>query len=208
MTDICLKMSSDGGFPEKCREARRRRIEVRRSVAVAGEVDAPPRPGSPSCSEMRTEKSGDEEGKKRCPARRSNAFPFPPLPPAVPSSSSSASGSSTGELLAPDVPSTRRNVPCMPRPEFGFVSLSGRSREMEDAVSLQPCFYSPGDDCSSTLHFFAVFDGHGGSHVKSGRPAFFRYIFYYYGRFEARLLMPPRSTSSIYECRLLNKSID
>ncbi|CAA6655479.1 unnamed protein product [Spirodela intermedia] len=102
------------------------------------------------------------------PCGRSNAFSCPPLPPVVPSpASSSASVSNTGELVAPDVPSTRRNVPSMPRPEFGFVSLSGRSREMEDAVSLHPCFYSPGDDCSSPLHFFAVFDGHGGSHVSA-----------------------------------------
>ncbi|ERM94939.1 probable protein phosphatase 2C 24 isoform X1 [Amborella trichopoda] len=43
-------------------------------------------------------------------------------------------------------------------PAHGYVSVYGMSREMEDAVSIQPGFFG-------ALHFFAVFDGHGGSHV-------------------------------------------
>jgi hypothetical protein len=46
---------------------------------------------------------------------------------------------------------------------FGWLSVAGRSREMEDAVSLRPGFCTWVD--GSPMHFFGVFDGHGGSHV-------------------------------------------
>ncbi|KAM0938915.1 putative protein-serine/threonine phosphatase [Dioscorea sansibarensis] len=48
---------------------------------------------------------------------------------------------------------------------FGSVSLCGLSREMEDAVSVRPAFCRLAG--GEVLHFFAVFDGHGGSHVSA-----------------------------------------
>ncbi|XP_043721320.1 protein phosphatase 2C 56-like [Telopea speciosissima] len=62
---------------------------------------------------------------------------------------------------------------------WGFTSVIGRRREMEDAVSVIPGFLSsscdqiggctaPGSRCSgeiSPVHFFGVYDGHGGSQV-------------------------------------------
>ncbi|CAO2210436.1 unnamed protein product [Urochloa humidicola] len=53
-----------------------------------------------------------------------------------------------------------------PAPAFGWVSVAGRSREMEDAVSLRPGFCTWPLD-GEPMHFFAVFDGHGGSHVST-----------------------------------------
>ncbi|KAJ4790033.1 Protein phosphatase 2C-like protein [Rhynchospora pubera] len=47
-------------------------------------------------------------------------------------------------------------------PRYGMMSICGRRREMEDAVSIHPCF--AGAPCQHH-HFFAVFDGHGCSHV-------------------------------------------
>lgn len=47
-------------------------------------------------------------------------------------------------------------------PRYGFSSVCGRRREMEDAVSVRPNFL-PG---SAESHFFGVFDGHGCSHVR------------------------------------------
>ncbi|CAO2186576.1 unnamed protein product [Urochloa humidicola] len=62
-------------------------------------------------------------------------------------------------------------APAAPQPlawpvAFGWVSVAGRSREMEDAVSLRPGFCTWPVD-GSPMHFFAVFDGHGGSHVST-----------------------------------------
>lgn len=47
---------------------------------------------------------------------------------------------------------------------FGSLSMAGRMRMMEDTISLHPdlCTWADG----SPVHFFAVFDGHGGSHVR------------------------------------------
>ncbi|CAL5033663.1 unnamed protein product [Urochloa decumbens] len=46
---------------------------------------------------------------------------------------------------------------------FGSVSTQGRLPYMEDTVSLRPGFHTWVD--GSPMHFFAVFDGHGGTHV-------------------------------------------
>ena len=165
MTDIYIEMSGDSGFPGECREVRRRRIDLRRSLAVPGNVTMS-LPESSSSTATRTLKSDcDEESDSLA-----GDIQLPPLPPLAllpSSSSSSGSGLSTGDLVVADgIPSRPASVSSTASPQFGFVSLSGRSREMEDAVSLRPCFYSPDGSSSSSLHFFAVFDGHGGSHVK------------------------------------------
>ncbi|KAL2317189.1 hypothetical protein Fmac_031065 [Flemingia macrophylla] len=47
-------------------------------------------------------------------------------------------------------------------PRYGVTSVCGRRRDMEDAVSVHPSF-SARDE--KRFHFFAVFDGHGCSHV-------------------------------------------
>ncbi|KAE8797291.1 putative protein phosphatase 2C 9 [Hordeum vulgare] len=59
----------------------------------------------------------------------------------------------------PDAASASENTERCPR--YGFSSVCGRRREMEDAVSIRPGFL-PGPGKS---HFFGVFDGHGCSHV-------------------------------------------
>ncbi|XP_078444985.1 putative protein phosphatase 2C 9 [Wolffia australiana] len=43
-------------------------------------------------------------------------------------------------------------------PRHGVISVCGRRREMEDAISIRPGF-------AEGMHFFGVFDGHGCSHV-------------------------------------------
>ncbi|XP_011012464.1 PREDICTED: probable protein phosphatase 2C 6 isoform X2 [Populus euphratica] len=62
---------------------------------------------------------------------------------------------------------------------WGYTSVIGRRKEMEDAVAVIPCFMSrtcnhvggcmaPGSRTSSEIspiHFFGVYDGHGGSQV-------------------------------------------
>lgn len=50
-------------------------------------------------------------------------------------------------------------------PKFGVASVCGRRRDMEDAVAAHPSFFRSEEDSSSELHYFAVYDGHGCSHV-------------------------------------------
>ncbi|KAI8023958.1 putative protein phosphatase 2C 6 [Camellia lanceoleosa] len=120
----------------------------------------------------------------------------------VPSSSGdiSAASSSSGEIpsallavpprlvVGPPVPegaavAVSGRVKCVGRNNkgvtWGFTSVIGRRREMEDAVAVVPGFMTrtcdhvggctaPGSRISgeiSPLHFFAVYDGHGGSQV-------------------------------------------
>ncbi|KAL5999021.1 hypothetical protein ACLOJK_009971 [Asimina triloba] len=54
------------------------------------------------------------------------------------------------------------NVPCR---SHGSVSICGRRREMEDAVTIAQGFAVAGKDDSARFDFFAVYDGHGGSPV-------------------------------------------
>lgn len=53
-------------------------------------------------------------------------------------------------------------------PKFGFTSVCGRRRDMEDAVTVRPSFCKKDDsdvNHSAGFHFYGVFDGHGCSHV-------------------------------------------
>ncbi|KAL5570118.1 hypothetical protein UlMin_026693 [Ulmus minor] len=50
-------------------------------------------------------------------------------------------------------------------PVFGIMSVLGMSRHMEDAVSVRTRLCRPEISRRRTVHFFAVYDGHGGSHV-------------------------------------------
>lgn len=50
-------------------------------------------------------------------------------------------------------------------PKFGFASVCGRRRDMEDAVAIHPSFCQMEQGNSGKLHYFAVYDGHGCSHV-------------------------------------------
>lgn len=60
-------------------------------------------------------------------------------------------------------------------PLYGVTSICGRRPEMEDAVSTIPRFLQSSSglmsdgrfDPQSTAHFFGVYDGHGGSQVRS-----------------------------------------
>ncbi|KAI3827200.1 hypothetical protein L1987_01272 [Smallanthus sonchifolius] len=105
------------------------------------------------------------------------------------SSNFSITSSSSGEILpvplklaGEDGDATRRLRKCVGRSKgvaWGFKSVIGRRKEMEDAVAVVPGFMSrtcdhvggcttPGSRTSveiSPIHFFAVYDGHGGSQV-------------------------------------------
>ncbi|XP_019191848.1 PREDICTED: probable protein phosphatase 2C 75 [Ipomoea nil] len=64
-------------------------------------------------------------------------------------------------------PSSPAIPQAMTAPVVGAVSISGRSREMEDALCVRPNLCSPEINRRRPLHYFAVFDGHGGAQVSS-----------------------------------------
>ncbi|KAK1283492.1 putative protein phosphatase 2C 75 [Acorus calamus] len=153
-------------------------MEVRRfsNTSVVGESPATPPPApfpvpvpvpvpQPHRAEKRRERTGVRAVLKRCrlsesnpPSASSSASPSMPQTLSFSSSGSSSSSSSGGDPESPPPPPPPEASPEPPPPAYGMISVAGRSREMEDAVSLQT-------ELLPALHFFAVFDGHGGSHV-------------------------------------------
>ncbi|KAJ3679937.1 hypothetical protein LUZ60_016215 [Juncus effusus] len=137
MAGLHLGMSSDGkqGSLDECRENRRPFAALYSGAGTSSETGA----DDPSGQRKRL-RGGGEELEVPCEPSADRAGP------------SSAFG--TG-LEA--VPEPVRTVP------FGYVSVAGRLREMEDVVCVKPRFFRLPD--GSYMHFFAVFDGHGGSHI-------------------------------------------
>ncbi|XP_077223258.1 protein phosphatase 2C family protein [Tasmannia lanceolata] len=135
----------------KCREARRRRMEMRRLAVIAG------RELTLAGQKSRGEEKKEEESDRTVDRKRDRT---------VGANSGSGSSSSSEGVESPSIPSASVQVPAIiPVSIFGSLSVSGRSRDMEDAISLRPDFFRPETPGRHPLHFFAVFDGHGGSHV-------------------------------------------
>ncbi|KAK9070346.1 hypothetical protein SSX86_010747 [Deinandra increscens subsp. villosa] len=98
--------------PIKCRERRRRRIEMRRRLA----------------------------------------------------SVSAIAGSDSKKLMEMEDESSRRS---MTSPAYGSMSVVGRARVMEDEISVKMNLCRPEINGYKPVHFFGVFDGHGGHHVSA-----------------------------------------
>ncbi|KAJ0663971.1 putative protein-serine/threonine phosphatase [Helianthus annuus] len=94
--------------------------------------------------------------------------------------SSGASGSVMGEEKPNGVAKTRGDGPVSantaaaimslimpPPPVYGVLSVIGRQREMEDHVSVRLNLCGPEINGFRPVHFFGVFDGHGGRHVSA-----------------------------------------
>ncbi|XWS61065.1 hypothetical protein CRYUN_Cryun07bG0093700 [Craigia yunnanensis] len=152
MTEVYKRMLSDDDddTPDKCRKRRRRRIEMRRLAAISAAGSGALQ--SLSEREDPVESSGcAPEGKR---LRMMEA----------------------GNLLANDTMCTFSSDEVEPTagvpksastngPVFGTMSISGRSREMEDTISVQTSLCRPDINLKRPVHFFAVYDGHGGPHV-------------------------------------------
>ncbi|KAF8044305.1 hypothetical protein BT93_A2330 [Corymbia citriodora subsp. variegata] len=137
----------DDGSPAKCRERRRRRIEMRRLAALSAAGSLPPSALGPGDRRV--------EGPCASGAKRIRASDGSCLP-----SSSSASSGDDAEAPQPAEVAAATSVEW-----YGVMSVSGRSREMEDAISVRTGLCRPELSRRRPVHFFAVFDGHGGHHV-------------------------------------------
>ncbi|KAJ6676198.1 PROTEIN PHOSPHATASE 2C 75-RELATED [Salix viminalis] len=132
MTEVCRGMSNDDEDDSvaKCRERRRRRIEMRRLATISNTRGSQP-----------TYTKGSKEKSQRTGEG---------------SSSSTAEGKRVVETVS-EIQTAE--------PVFGSMSVPGRSREMEDAISVRTSFCLPEINRRRPLHLFGVFDGHGGYHV-------------------------------------------
>jgi protein phosphatase 2C len=142
MAGVGVRMSSDRkqDSVDKCHGNPRRLTSTFFCVAGAS---------SGSCTRTGTEISDRPGQKKR--ARDDES-----ITEAVLESSRSGKVGHVGIVPLPPISVVRPVV-------FGYVSVAGRLREMEDAVCVRSHFFRLPN--GSYMHFFAVFDGHGGSHV-------------------------------------------
>ncbi|XP_050265543.1 probable protein phosphatase 2C 75 [Quercus robur] len=83
-------------------------------------------------------------------------------------------GSSWSAISSSETPFRKRHLVLEevlgenPMPIFGSISIQGLADRMEDTVVVQESFCDQTDIAGGKpLHFFAVYDGHGGSHVST-----------------------------------------
>ncbi|KAA8533805.1 hypothetical protein F0562_031322 [Nyssa sinensis] len=149
MTEVysCCRMLSEGDddSPAKCRERRRRRIEMRRLAVVSASSSSPGTPNGTESSDYVPELK-----------RIRSAEAIDPL------LSSSASSGEDAEVMSSPLNLTSVTDA---KPVFGTMSVAGRCREMEDAICVRTNLCRPEINQRRPVHFFGVFDGHGGPHV-------------------------------------------
>ncbi|PPD94244.1 hypothetical protein GOBAR_DD08720 [Gossypium barbadense] len=149
MTEVYRRMLSDEDedTPAKCRQRRRRRIEMRRHAAVS--ASGALRSLGPTEDPAESSDCG-REGKRLHVLEAGDLL--------VTNSTHSSSGEE--ESMARKSRAELNNGPV-----YGTMSISGRSREMEDAISVRTELCRPDINRRRPVHFFAVYDGHGGPHV-------------------------------------------
>ncbi|CAK9135200.1 unnamed protein product [Ilex paraguariensis] len=144
-------MRNDEDDPEKCRERRRRRIKMRRCLVVSA-AGSPPEKASINLIEDRTESSNFVEEGKLVGSEKASDHSL--------TSSSSGEDVDASYAAATNCISVSEVVPV-----FGSMSLSGRQRDMEDAICVRTNLCRPEVNRRRPVHFFGVYDGHGGPHV-------------------------------------------
>ncbi|GLT76737.1 hypothetical protein SLA2020_483800 [Shorea laevis] len=148
MTEVFKRMRRKDGddSPLECRKRRRRRIEMRRlsSISISSSV---PQPNLSESSILAEEVT-------RLPTSESEDFLLV-----------AKASASFIEKVEPETETAEVKLAAEAEPVFGMMSIAGRSREMEDAVSVRTNLCRPEMNHSRPVHFFAVYDGHGGAHV-------------------------------------------
>lgn len=172
MAGICCDVVNEACSRAACepssRVARRRRMDIRRIKFVGGaSLTAPPTAADITGQKRR--KVEDRNSNDCCNASE-NCL-----------ADKSEGGSEAGDILNDNnkltpIPShLNETLPSSLGPEllndppkYGVTSVCGRRREMEDAVAVHPSFHVQHREISSGFHYFAVYDGHGCSHVCNG----------------------------------------
>ncbi|XVE64126.1 hypothetical protein DITRI_Ditri07aG0076900 [Diplodiscus trichospermus] len=156
-SDLLLRILSDDSesdTPEKCRERRRRRIQLRRlrsaSAAPLIQLRSPePRnvmrnyvPSRSALLKLKRSTFGDK-----------TAVALPVV-------------DSSGTFLSSAYRGTMDMNP-NPMPVNGWISIQGFSDTMDDRLFVKEDFCRSGIFGGEPWHFFAVYDGHGGPHVST-----------------------------------------
>ncbi|KAJ0099263.1 hypothetical protein Patl1_20011 [Pistacia atlantica] len=126
---------SDSDTPEKCRKRRRRRIEMRRMRTFSAQLSLPQ-------SQPQFQPSTPRQTPPQNPHFLTKLQLQPPKM----------------GLLTPSLVEN-------PMPDFGCISIQGLSQTMDDAWFVKENFCRPDIFGGNPLHFFSIYDGHGGSHV-------------------------------------------
>ncbi|KAF6160282.1 hypothetical protein GIB67_019051 [Kingdonia uniflora] len=146
MAEICFfSMVGDEDTAAKCREIRRRKLEMRRF---------PPNPGDAEQDRNLKEKRGEAEDFLPTESKRTRM-----------TSTSSEKKLDISEASFPSTSGQQSETDFTAI--FGSLSVSGRSRAMEDAILVRPNLYKPKFNGSRPIHFLGVYDGHGGPHVNT-----------------------------------------
>ncbi|XP_071732677.1 probable protein phosphatase 2C 75 isoform X2 [Rutidosis leptorrhynchoides] len=122
----------------------------------------------------------DEDSAVKCRERRRRRMAMRRMATVTTAGSSGSAGDETRKHLAKiDNPTTSSSTTATaimslisimetpPPPEYGVMSVIGRQREMEDEVFVTTNLCRPEVNGFRPVHFFAVFDGHGGRHVSA-----------------------------------------
>ncbi|GLU20984.1 hypothetical protein SLE2022_371540 [Rubroshorea leprosula] len=141
-TEVSEKMLRDkADSTDKCRERRRRRIVMRRMSSVPTSSSAP------------------------LPSETENSVCAEEAKPLCTSASDDLLLVASSVDKEPETVKMKAKSAVEEGPVFGAVSVAGRSREMEDAISIWTHLCRPEINQKRPVHFFAVYDGHGGAHV-------------------------------------------
>lgn len=167
MAEICCGLVKESEASPQCesssRSARRRRVEVRRIKFVPGVTpleteNGLKRPRFELCSSGSISRSCDN-AVDNCDGSEAEE--------AVESGLAEGKGFSKKILLPPVLSPASSSLifESVGLPKYGMASVCGRRRDMEDAVAVHPWFCRMDRENNNELHYFAVYDGHGCSHV-------------------------------------------
>lgn len=157
-----LSEDSENKTPEKCRERRRRRIQMRRMKSAY------------------TASSSSSSSSLELPKVKTN---YAPSRSSLLKVKRRTVGDKTAAVALPvlEVDSSWTDVnPINPMPVNGWISIQGFSDTMDDRLFVKEDFCRSDLFAGNPSHFFAVYDGHGGSHVLLS-PFFFLILFFFFG---------------------------
>ncbi|KAK3022193.1 hypothetical protein RJ639_047015 [Escallonia herrerae] len=116
-------------------------------------------------SRFRRMKDDGNELQDKCRERRRRRIEMRRLAGGSGSGSSSADAANFAECKKVRTGEEASGVAADASPMVGTMSVAGRLRDMEDAISVRPNLCRPGINRCRPVHFFGVYDGHGGPHV-------------------------------------------